>query len=74
MADVSLDDLGVHHQALRHVLQRAQDDVGRQERLGQRDPPVESGGGEEELQEEVFSSNCLLNRKGQRCGAHRQTA
>lgn len=42
---VSLDDLGVHHQPLGHVLQRAEDDVGRQEGLGQRDSPGESGGG-----------------------------
>lgn len=39
-ADVSLDDFGVDHQALGDVLQRAQDDVRRQEGLGQGDPPT----------------------------------
>jgi len=46
VADVSLDDFGVDHQALGDVLQGAEDDVRRQERLGQRDPPAHVRGGE----------------------------
>lgn len=46
MADVSLDDFGVDHQTLGDVLQGAEDDVGRQEGLGEGDPPaLQSGGG-----------------------------
>lgn len=39
-----LDDPGVDHQPLADVLQRAEDDVGRQEGLGQGDPPAGGGG------------------------------
>ena len=52
MADVPLDDLGVDHQPLGHILQRAEDDVGRQERLRQRDPP-EATATEGRVQEET---------------------
>lgn len=46
MADVSLDDFGVDHQSLGDVLQGTEDDVGRQEGLGEGDPPaLQSGGG-----------------------------
>lgn len=44
VANVSLDHFGVDHQTLRDVLQRAENDVGREEGLGQRDPPVMCSG------------------------------
>lgn len=46
VADVSLDDFGVDHQTLGDVLQGAEDDVGRQEGLGEGDPPALQSGGE----------------------------
>ena len=56
MADVPLDDLGVNHQPLRHVLQRAEDDVGGQERLWQGDPPEETRDTEEgQIQEKTVT-------------------
>lgn len=39
VADVPLDDLWIDHKTLCDVLQGAEDDVCRQERLGQRNPP-----------------------------------
>lgn len=39
-----LNDFGVDHQPLADVLQGAEDDVSRQEGLGQGDSPVGGGG------------------------------
>ena len=38
LRDPARDDLGVHHEALAHVLERREHDVRGEERLGERDP------------------------------------
>ena len=40
LRDPARDDLGVDDEPLGHVLQRREHDVGGEERLGERDPPV----------------------------------
>jgi hypothetical protein len=44
LCDPPADDLGVDDEPLGHVLQRREHDVGRQEGLGEGDPPVRAAG------------------------------